>query len=76
MAGGAATRAPDGIWLKIAKKGSGVASVTHAEALELALCFGWIDACARLDETSSCSASRRGGRAASGRGSIATRRKP
>jgi uncharacterized protein YdeI (YjbR/CyaY-like superfamily) len=35
--------ATDGVWLKIAKKGSGVASVTYAEALELALCFGWID---------------------------------
>jgi uncharacterized protein YdeI (YjbR/CyaY-like superfamily) len=32
-----------GLWLKIAKKDSGVASVTYAEALELALCFGWID---------------------------------
>jgi uncharacterized protein YdeI (YjbR/CyaY-like superfamily) len=35
--------AADGVWLKIAKKGSGVVSVTYAEALELALCFGWID---------------------------------
>jgi uncharacterized protein YdeI (YjbR/CyaY-like superfamily) len=33
----------DGVWLKIAKKGSGQRSVTYAEALELALCFGWID---------------------------------
>jgi uncharacterized protein YdeI (YjbR/CyaY-like superfamily) len=33
----------DGLWLKIAKKGSGLASVSYAEALELALCFGWID---------------------------------
>jgi uncharacterized protein YdeI (YjbR/CyaY-like superfamily) len=33
----------DGVWIKIAKKGSGTASVTHAEALEAALCFGWID---------------------------------
>ncbi len=33
----------DGIWLKIAKKGSGVQSVNYAEALEVALCFGWID---------------------------------
>ena len=33
----------DGIWLKIAKKASGIESVTHAEALEIALCFGWID---------------------------------
>jgi uncharacterized protein YdeI (YjbR/CyaY-like superfamily) len=32
-----------GLWLKIAKKGSGVESVTYAEALEAALCFGWID---------------------------------
>ena len=36
-------RADDGIWLKIAKKASGIESVTHAEALETALCFGWID---------------------------------
>lgn len=32
-----------GVWLKVAKKGSGIASVTHPEALEVALCFGWID---------------------------------
>ena len=30
-------------WLKIAKKGSGLASPTSREALEVALCFGWID---------------------------------
>ena len=40
-----------GLWLNIAKKGSGVASVNYAEALELALCFGWIDSQKRgLDE--------------------------
>jgi uncharacterized protein YdeI (YjbR/CyaY-like superfamily) len=40
-----------GLWLKIAKKGSGVQSVSYAEALELALCFGWIDSQKRgLDE--------------------------
>jgi uncharacterized protein YdeI (YjbR/CyaY-like superfamily) len=33
----------EGIWLKIAKKGAGVESVTYAEALEQALRFGWID---------------------------------
>ncbi len=33
----------EGFWLKVAKKGSGERSVTYAEALELALCFGWID---------------------------------
>ena len=34
---------PDGIWLKIAKKASGIASVTYDEALDVALCYGWID---------------------------------
>jgi uncharacterized protein YdeI (YjbR/CyaY-like superfamily) len=32
-----------GVWLQIAKKDSGLASITHAEALEAALCQGWID---------------------------------
>ena len=32
-----------GVWLKLAKKGSGIASVTLAEALDVCLCFGWID---------------------------------
>ena len=32
-----------GLWLKIAKKDSGIATVTYAEALEVALCYGWID---------------------------------
>jgi uncharacterized protein YdeI (YjbR/CyaY-like superfamily) len=32
-----------GLWLKIAKKGSGSASVTYAEALDVALAWGWID---------------------------------
>lgn len=32
------------IWLKIHKKDSGLVSVTAAEALEVALCWGWIDA--------------------------------
>ena len=32
-----------GIWLKIAKKASGLPTVTYAEALDEALCFGWID---------------------------------
>jgi uncharacterized protein YdeI (YjbR/CyaY-like superfamily) len=33
----------DGVWLKFAKKGSGVTTVVYAEALDVALCFGWID---------------------------------
>jgi uncharacterized protein YdeI (YjbR/CyaY-like superfamily) len=32
-----------GIWLKIAKKASGIPTVTYTEALDEALCFGWID---------------------------------
>ena len=32
-----------GIWLRISKKGSNVKSVTYNEALETALCYGWID---------------------------------
>lgn len=35
--------ASPGLWLQIAKKASGVASVTYDEALEGALCYGWID---------------------------------
>ena len=31
------------MWLKIAKKGSGIETVSYAEALEAALCYGWID---------------------------------
>jgi uncharacterized protein YdeI (YjbR/CyaY-like superfamily) len=33
----------DGLWLKLAKKGSGIETVTFAEALDVALCYGWID---------------------------------
>ena len=32
-----------GVWLKLAKKDSGIPTVTYAEALEVALCHGWID---------------------------------
>jgi uncharacterized protein YdeI (YjbR/CyaY-like superfamily) len=31
------------LWLKIHKKDSGLATVSHAEALDVALCWGWID---------------------------------
>jgi uncharacterized protein YdeI (YjbR/CyaY-like superfamily) len=34
---------PTGIWLKFAKKGAGILSISYAEALEGALCYGWID---------------------------------
>jgi uncharacterized protein YdeI (YjbR/CyaY-like superfamily) len=32
-----------GVWLEFAKKASGQASVNYKEALEVALCYGWID---------------------------------
>jgi len=32
-----------GVWLKMAKKETGIPSVTYAEALDGALCYGWID---------------------------------
>ena len=31
------------MWLQLAKKGSKLQSVTYAEALDVALCYGWID---------------------------------
>jgi uncharacterized protein YdeI (YjbR/CyaY-like superfamily) len=41
----------NGIWLKFAKKDSGIESVVYAEAVEIALSYGWIDGQAkRLDE--------------------------
>lgn len=41
------------LWLKVHKKGSGLESVTIAEALDCALCWGWIDAIRKgLDERS------------------------
>lgn len=32
-----------GVWLKFAKKASGLPSITYEEALDAALCYGWID---------------------------------
>ncbi|RJS22591.1 OmdA domain containing protein [Corallococcus sp. H22C18031201] len=33
---------PVGVWLKLAKKGSGIPSLTDDEAVDVGLCFGWI----------------------------------
>jgi uncharacterized protein YdeI (YjbR/CyaY-like superfamily) len=42
-----------GLYVRLAKKGSGIPSVTYAELVESVLCFGWIDGRSqRLDETS------------------------
>jgi len=38
-----------GVWLRIAKQGAQQPSVSHPEALEVALCYGWIDALKRND---------------------------
>jgi len=32
-----------GLWVKVAKKGSGIPTVSYSEALDVALCYGWID---------------------------------
>jgi uncharacterized protein YdeI (YjbR/CyaY-like superfamily) len=41
----------DGVWIRFAKKGSGVPSVTYPEAVEVGLCYGWIDSLVKsLDE--------------------------
>ncbi len=43
--------AAKGLWLKFAKKGAGVTTPTYAEAVNVALCYGWIDGqAAPLDE--------------------------
>jgi uncharacterized protein YdeI (YjbR/CyaY-like superfamily) len=45
--------ASSGVWMKLAKKASGIKSVTYDEALEVALCYGWIDGQKKsYDETS------------------------
>ena len=36
-----------GVWIKFARKASGIPTVTYLEALHAALCFGWIDGQAR-----------------------------
>src|SRR5690349_5975345 len=33
----------NGVWLQISKKGAATSSVTSPEALDVALCYGWID---------------------------------
>jgi uncharacterized protein YdeI (YjbR/CyaY-like superfamily) len=41
------------VWIKIHKRGSGLASITAAEAIEVVLCWGWIDGIRKgLDERS------------------------
>ena len=43
----------DELWLRIYKKASGVPTITYAEALDIALCWGWIDGIKKsLDDVS------------------------
>jgi len=43
---------PTGVWLKFAKKASGIVSLNYAGALDEALCYGWIDGQTKsIDET-------------------------
>ena len=45
-------RLPSGVWLKIAKQHTGVASLTNDEAVDVGLCWGWISGHRKsLDET-------------------------
>ena len=41
----------DGIWMQLAKKDSGIPSITYAEALDEALCYGWIDGQKKTHDT-------------------------
>jgi len=45
--------ATDGLWMRIAKKASGKESITYPEALEIALCYGWIDGLKRPESETS-----------------------
>jgi uncharacterized protein YdeI (YjbR/CyaY-like superfamily) len=48
----AAEHASAGIWLKIAKKETGIDSVDYSQALDVALCYGWVDGQkATIDDT-------------------------
>jgi len=46
--------ASDGIWLRILKKDSGEESITYGEALDQALCYGWIDGQKKAHDDRSC----------------------
>jgi uncharacterized protein YdeI (YjbR/CyaY-like superfamily) len=41
------------LWLKIHKKASGLPTITYAQALDVALCWGWIDGLKKTFDASS-----------------------
>jgi uncharacterized protein YdeI (YjbR/CyaY-like superfamily) len=46
-------RKSTGLWLRLAKQGSGLSSVSYKEALDVALCHGWIDGQKRPEDEKS-----------------------
>lgn len=42
-----------GLWVRLAKKGAGLTSISYAQALEAALCYGWIDGTKRAYDDAS-----------------------
>ena len=40
----------DELWIEYPRKGTGVPSVTHSDAIDVALCFGWIDGLRRTSD--------------------------
>jgi len=66
-----------GIWLTLRKKGAGIVALDYAQALDVALCYGWIDGQKGNSTTSiGCSDSPRASRTAGGPRSTGTRRWP
>ena len=43
-----------GVWLRLAKKGSGMQSASYGEALDVALCYGWIDGQKKGESENAC----------------------
>ena len=64
-----------GVWIKIAKAASGIRSIKYAEAVETALCWGWIDSQTKgIDQNGTFNGSRHAANAARGPKSTARRR--
>ena len=40
----------EGVWLRLAKKGSGIPSVTSDEVVDIGLCYGWVSGQRRTDD--------------------------
>lgn len=63
----------DEVWIKIQKVGSGLKSITPKEAIDVVLCWGWIDGVRKGSTTRAmCSAIPRAAGRASGAGSMST----